>query len=312
MRVRDEVRIAFGALLVIQVVTAFAAIALLGRMSPAIERIIQENVYSITAVEQMLGALVEREASPEEARAHLDEALERAEGNVTEEAERPALEAIRRDAPPALAGDGGATQRALKAMQELGDINRASMRRADDDAKALGEAGAWAVAALGLLGFIGSLWISRRLSRRISEPVSEIYDALLAFNGGDDHRGCVVSGAPVEIQALGDSLNALFRAISTREGGGSRGTVDRAFVLWTLDQMEEPAALFDTRGLLIATNRGAGERLGDALRRELRDRIDAGDDLPEGLEREEIRGAGVLIRWAGAAAPGATTGAGTG
>ena len=43
MRIRDEIRLGVGTLLAIQVLTMVAAVALLARMTPAIDRILEEN-----------------------------------------------------------------------------------------------------------------------------------------------------------------------------------------------------------------------------------------------------------------------------
>jgi hypothetical protein len=57
MNLRREVVAAFAAMIVILLLTSFGAVGLFARMSPAIERIIQENGYSLEAGERMLASL---------------------------------------------------------------------------------------------------------------------------------------------------------------------------------------------------------------------------------------------------------------
>src|SRR5688572_804186 len=97
MRLADEIKLGVVGLLALQVVTSASAIALLTRMSPAIERIISENVASILAGAEMLGALAElpRDPAAESARrTRFEEALLRARNNVTERDEPEILAAI--------------------------------------------------------------------------------------------------------------------------------------------------------------------------------------------------------------------------
>jgi len=77
MRTDRQLTLAFSVLLGLHVVTSLAAVALFGRMAPAIERIIEENVASVSAVEGMLdAALRARLGEPlEVARRNFDEAL---------------------------------------------------------------------------------------------------------------------------------------------------------------------------------------------------------------------------------------------
>ena len=57
MKLRREARIGIGAIMVLQFALSMMTIALLSRMGPAIERILQENVRTEEAVEQMLAEL---------------------------------------------------------------------------------------------------------------------------------------------------------------------------------------------------------------------------------------------------------------
>ena len=63
MRIRDEIRLGVGTLLLVQILLMFAAVGLLSRMTPAIDQILEDNERSIHAVERMLVVLAEPPSS---------------------------------------------------------------------------------------------------------------------------------------------------------------------------------------------------------------------------------------------------------
>ena len=63
MRLQRDFLLSVGILVAFNILLAFGAIGLFTRMSPAIERILQENVYSTDAAEEML-ALLARDRFP--------------------------------------------------------------------------------------------------------------------------------------------------------------------------------------------------------------------------------------------------------
>ena len=187
LRTRRRLTLSIGFLLAIQLVTSAGAIVLFARMTPAIERILRENVYSAEAVEVMLGALAEAEQDPG-ARERFFGALARAKDNVTEEDERPPLATLERVGDRAISGDAAATTEALTALRKLGAVNRSAMQRADQDAQRLGSAGAWAAVFLGLAGLFASALTVRRLHRRLLLPLSEIVAVARAARANDPRR----------------------------------------------------------------------------------------------------------------------------
>jgi hypothetical protein len=107
MELRRELLLTIGTLVLLNLSLAFGAIGLFVRMGPAIERILQENVYSIIAVEEILTELADAGSAPlpPGARAQVNQALDNAKRNVTEEAERPVLIALKRNLPSAMDGE---------------------------------------------------------------------------------------------------------------------------------------------------------------------------------------------------------------
>lgn len=123
----------FAILLLLQAATALVAIALLGRMTPAFEHVMLENVVSAEAVEEMALALA-RPSIDDAARANYRKALERAAKNVTEPDERPLISDLSALTERTLAGDPDARSRSRQALERLGHINRRAMASARDEA----------------------------------------------------------------------------------------------------------------------------------------------------------------------------------
>lgn len=200
----------FG-LVALNVITAFGAVGLLVRMSPVIGNIVSENVQSLEAAEKMLAALAQpenHELAPE-ARAQFDAALRAAWENVTEAEERPVLSRIEVAKGPALAGDAESRSEVILALRQLSELNRQAMRAADEEARRQGNAGAWFAVVVATLSVVASAFLGRRLTRRLIEPLSQLYRVLEAFRTGQRHRRCTSVDVPAEFRMIFDSVNSL-------------------------------------------------------------------------------------------------------
>jgi hypothetical protein len=293
---RRETRLGVGLLLGLQLLTASAAIALLGRTSPAIEAILRENVRSEEAVEAMLGALLATDAAAPE---RFDAALRDARANVTEAEEPALLDRIAKAADGALAGDPRARAEATAALMALGAVNRDAMRRADLDAQRLGQAGAWASALLGLIGFGAGLVVYRRLRARLERPIVEIDAALRAVRAGDTHRRCLPLEGPAETRRIATHLNQLFDQLATPSPAGPAGLApERGALLYLLDAIDLPALVVDGEGAVIADNAAAHDLFAHAVpgtRARLVAALTAGGSEP-GWHAEDLGDAGWLLR----------------
>lgn len=254
-------RLTYGVMLLIaiQLLTSLGAVVLLGRMSPAIEGILQENVASVEAVEEMALALGRQDGDPETRRRFL-EALSRARNNITIAEEAPAIATLERTAEAALAGDVEARREAAAALALLGKLNRDAMRDADIAAQRLGSAGAWAAVFLGLAGLFASGLTLRRLERRVLVPLAEISRAVTAHLAGDRKRRCATGLASGELRLVMTTLNELFdhreRALvgaATREARSD----ERAALLHLLDARPEPTVVAGAQGEVLAANQRA-------------------------------------------------------
>jgi hypothetical protein len=244
----------------VNVLGSFGSIALLGRMSPAIERILEENERSIGMVEEMLAVLADPEGDAARRSDRFARALGLAAANVTEQAERPLLEVLERESQAALAGEPGARRKSVKALLGLGEVNRLSMERADREARRLGRAGAWAAVLLGLGGFAAALAIAHHLQSVLVAPLVEVHATVVAARSGDRRRRCNVHGAAAEVVAIGRALDDLLDARLTAARSRVPAawiSLDRAGLLRLLDDLGEPAFVLGDGGVLHASNRQA-------------------------------------------------------
>lgn len=268
MRINTEVRASIAGLLLLQVITSFGAIALLSRLGPAIDRILEENVISVRAVEGMQRSLASRGAGPtDEAREHaFATALARARNNVTEPGEAEHVEAIAGSYEAAIAGDPAALRATLREVEALGEINHRTMQRADERATRLAERGSWAAVILALLGLGFALLIMRRLTRRVVLPLVELDDAVTRHRAGDVHRRARIEDVPAELLAVTRTVNSLLDEKQRGPGAPDGATLakDRAVLLHLLDEAAEPTLVMEASGALLAASRSALEALGSA------------------------------------------------
>lgn len=268
MQIRREFLVMIGVPVVLNILFAFAAIGLFTRMSPAIERILLENVYSIQACEEMLAVLAEAAGGQagEDARSRFEAALRRARNNVTEEEEKPVLDNLERDSVQALTGDSDARHRAVLALAQMVRINREAMGEVDREARRLGAAGAWTAAFIAAASFLLSILATRRLRNRILQPLVELHGVLSDVRSGEGRRRCRELEGPIEVRRVLESVNHLLdhgAPAGRRNGsGGDMLPLFRGALLRILDQRVKPTVLVDAQGSIEAANAAALDLLG--------------------------------------------------
>lgn len=298
MRIGDELRVWIGVLVTMQVLMAFGAVELLGRMSPAIEYILHANVKSILAAEDMLVSLSATGTPAEERRTRFTEALTTARNNITEAGEGEILEGIVAVQEAALAGDEAARLQLVEHLRRLGEVNRVSMWRANERAQRLGTGGAWAVVLLGSSTLVFSLIAAARIRRRLLAPVSELHEVLQAVEAGERYRRCTRGSHPAEFEQIGAAVNRLLEERWSRAAEIQKelAALDRAALLHLIDQRPEPVMVVDPRGAIDALNPAArplleGDRGGRL--RQLATRLARRQPLgEEGVEAVELPGLG--------------------
>jgi hypothetical protein len=211
MDLRRELSLMMGALVLLNLLLAFGVIGVLVRMGPAIEGILKENVYSISAAEDIVSELATAEPGglSTEALARVDEALARARSNVTEEAEIPILGRLEASLAGERGGARDARADAVAAARDLIEVNRVAMTAVDREARRLGSAGAWTAVGIGLLSFGSSLFVLGRMRRRLLSPLLELHAVLEATLAGEPFRRCQHADAPVEVRRVLGAVNRI-------------------------------------------------------------------------------------------------------
>ncbi|MEM9696774.1 MAG: hypothetical protein AAGA56_29835 [Myxococcota bacterium] len=289
MTLTRGIRFAIGLLISVQLASAFASVALLARMRPAIGRIIENNVYSLEAAEAMLSTLAVsgREPFRGEAAVEFRDAFARAAANITDERETDIIARIERRLDAAFEGDMEARREVARALLDLTEVNRQDLEREDLEAQRLGTGGAWAVVLLALLTLSGGLVVLRRLDRRVLHPLEELHDVAERVQKGDRHRRCKPDLlAASELKEVMDTLNGLVDAqLSVRETPEADDD-DRPTILSLLDARAEPTLVIGEKGAVVAANHAGLSALADddTLRPRLRALL-AGEGAEEGQFR---------------------------
>lgn len=212
MNLRRELLLAVGVLVILNLALAFGAIGLFVRMAPAIERILNENVYSIVAAEEILLELSTAGEEPltEGSSNVIEQALSKMEKNVTEPEERPALKQLRSSWPLVKQGDRIARAEFVVQLRTLLTINRAAMEMGNAEAKRLGRAGAWSSVLVGFITFLLSLIVLARLERRFVRPLLDLHAVLEGARKGERLRRCKKAiDAPREVFQLTQAVNTM-------------------------------------------------------------------------------------------------------
>ena len=167
----------------------------------------------IVTAEEILAAFAdEGSALGPEARTHVQQALDKAKQNVTEEEERAVLATLEGALPSAMAGEPAGRRLAVASIRKLIRINRDAMRDVDLEARRLGSAGAWTAVFVGFLSFLLSILLFVRLQRRLARPLVDLYEVLESARQGDRLRRCRLTDAPREIIQVTQAVNGLLDA----------------------------------------------------------------------------------------------------
>jgi hypothetical protein len=281
MKLRRDLLISIGLLVALNLLAALGTVALLSRMGPAIEHIIEANVTSIEVAERMMGILAAAGGQPlsESQQAQFADALRRAQDNISEPGEQEVVARLGASYEAGLDGDTAASAAAVGALEELVAVNRRGMREEERKAQRMGTAGAWSVVFIALIGFVASLLVIRRLRRYIMEPLAELYATLEAVGKGDRFRRCTSYDAPAELKRIFQIVNQMLDEQERKRGHGSDACARQA-LMYLLEQQPRPAFVVDKRGHLVAANHPGLEQLesdrGERLRQHLA-RIPSGD-----------------------------------
>jgi methyl-accepting chemotaxis protein len=253
MRATTQIRSGVAALLVIQLVTTFSAIVLLGRVAPRIDLVFEREVTALDELEQLSLALYRGD------RATYEAVYAEIGAHVEEPAGKPPLERIAALSGPALSGDGPALRAATEQIDLMRAINRSRIETASDDALQLGNTGAWAMVLLGLMSFATSVVVVRRADRKIVAPLREVVAVVEAAVGGDRMRRCCGVHGSAEFMTLAGGLNQLLDHRLHYSAADDVAEVEhnRAAVRTLIEALPSPAVLLANDGAILATNQQA-------------------------------------------------------
>ncbi len=219
MNILTRIRLGAFFLIGLNLLMAFGSIWIFTRMAPAIEVIIDQNERSLEACEKMLTALAlsgARQGEQSQLIALFSTSLAAAQNNITERDEPAALETINNRYQRAFAGDPAAVVETIAAINQLGEINREAMVRADKRARQLGNGGAWGVVFMASAVFLAGLFFVRALQRNVVRPLEEIYLVITASHQGDTGRRCSAADTPKDIKTIFGGINELLDTIHFR------------------------------------------------------------------------------------------------
>lgn len=281
MRVVRELRLGIGTLIGFNLLISFLAIGLLERLSPSLEKALNENVYSIAATQDMLLVMAAGEASDSQ-KERFKAALERSRQNVTMAGETAAIEGIERNQNQIFEQNPAAKSELVEQLQKLSAVNIEAMIETDSQVKRLGRAGSWVVAFAGFFMFWLGAVVLRRLRRRISSPIEELGEVLKSWREGEVLRRCRRLETCSELNEAMGNLNSLLDqevqpllALANRpEQARGEVRVQKILIQNLIERVKTPLVVLDSQGQLIARNEPAAAKLdsdeGEVLRERLR------------------------------------------
>jgi HAMP domain-containing protein len=291
MTLRVRLLLGYGYLIGLLLLTAVSALLGFLRLSESVDVVLEDNYATIRASLDMLEALERQDSATLAAllegdaetgmAAHEEgfmEALGRAEGNVTEEAERPALTALRelfsvyRGERQALIAERPErplrdyNERVFPAFQEVKhkvlqvlEINQQAMIEADRRAKATAvQNGAW-LGFLVAVALVSLVFLSRALQRGLLARLDALRRGMAAIAGGDARRRLRADGQD-ELGRLGRHFNDLLDRLQATEARyQGRLAQERRALLGLVEALGgDGVAVYDASGRLLASGGASG------------------------------------------------------
>ncbi len=210
MRIRSELRLGIGLLIGVQVTATVLAVRQLELLSPAVERVINDNISTLEAGEEILAALTRAESRTRAERPMLVvRALETARAHLTLDGEAELVDIIDAHLDGALDGSPQDRARVVQAVRDLGDLNRRGVAEVDRDVQSRSIASAWVVLLFGVTAAALTLLLQRRWGDRFMLPILEMRDALADVESGNRFRRVTPLDGPDEAKELTAALNRL-------------------------------------------------------------------------------------------------------
>jgi hypothetical protein len=266
-------------------------------MGPAIERIMSENVETMAVTEQVLAGFAAGQPLDAETQAQLGTLLDQIEANITEADERPLVREVRAHFDAALIGPGSERAHVASQLLRIGQVNREAMARVNDEAKRLGNAGAWSAVFVGFLGFGAGLLVLGRIVTRFIDPLEDLDSVLRAAREGDSKRRCQPNRGPIELRRMAQAVNVVLDARLHSSAAPDRASADPrhsdSALNALLERLGKPAAVVGA-GRIQRANGQLLELLSGDGGSELRQHLLSGT-LPAEWESIDLESQGQLV-----------------
>ncbi|MFW7379249.1 MAG: hypothetical protein ACOH5I_10610 [Oligoflexus sp.] len=205
------IRSVMAALLLVAVTSTF----LMERMSQAIKLILDENVYSLEAAQDMMAAVGLASITPLDLyQEQFLNALARSKKNITLPGESTLIDRIENLAPMAFAGEERSRRQILEELATLANMNRDAMIKADEDARFLAIAGGWAIVGLTIIGLLASNRFFHQVQQQAIAPMMEICRGLNDWEQGNRLRRFQSAKSSKDLRRAQQSLNAILDRLS--------------------------------------------------------------------------------------------------
>lgn len=182
----------FNTLVVLSLIFGLGSIALIERIVPAIDNIMNENAVSVSSAVAMLNILNQRQSGTDLVflKSEFLTQLQKAQENITMDDERPILTEIERvvDSLFLEARDESLSIRTSQLLLELANLNLDVMASKNAEAKRLGLAGGWAVGVLLIVTILLLLVFKKRVEKTIVVPIENLSEAIQAYLLGNKMR----------------------------------------------------------------------------------------------------------------------------
>lgn len=263
MRVAATIRAGIGALLLVQLGTTFAAVALFARMSPTIDRLRGTNLIAFQGAEEMLSLVARVEC--DRGAADLDPAMRelidsaRARSSSGEGENRlVSIENHWRRLETARC-DSQSINELVRAIRDYSGVNRSRLQATTQEARRQISAGAWVTVLLGLFSFLLSILVLRRFQAEVLDPIDEVGSVIRAAIAGDPLRRCAPVRAATEFQSITENLNLALddrlkdRLEIARSLRSPRGALNSQL----LEMLPAPVLILKVDGSILVANRAA-------------------------------------------------------
>lgn len=221
MNLQRNFKAGFSSIVGLLILLCFSSIVVIERSAPDSAELFQSHIEAQASLEKILlilSALDERE--PALRQTDFSSELEKLRKVVTEsEPEKlEALEVLQQQYPAATKGDPVARLQVLQAVENFSTRQQASYKNASEQIRLRAVSSGWAIAFLGILGFIATLSILSRFKNRILDPLTEVISVIADWNGGNRMRRFNRQQATPELRDTIEILNDILDRSSHYRG----------------------------------------------------------------------------------------------